>query len=145
MIGERLKLERERLGLTQVKMAEITAATKRTVITWEQGVTSPNAVQLSALGESGFDLLFILTGCQRSQPSKMTPLEVAEDRIGNDHYLWGARTASTEALSARETALLDNYRNIEDDEDKRAVERTALMAARAAMTREETQPQKKTA
>ena len=39
--------------------------------------------------------------------------------------------AST-VLNKREEALLDNYRHIADEEDKGAVERMALMAARAS-------------
>lgn len=67
MINERLKSERERLGLTQPVFAEIAGASKRTLIDWEKGVSSPTAVQLSTLASAGVDVLFVVTG-QRSQP-----------------------------------------------------------------------------
>lgn len=62
MIGLRLKEERERLGMTQPAFAIAAGAGKRTIIEWEKGATSPNAVQLSALGEVGADVLYIVTG-----------------------------------------------------------------------------------
>lgn len=62
MIGERLKEERDRLGLTQPQFAEAAGAAKRTLIEWEKGATAPNAVQLSALKEIGVDVLYVVTG-----------------------------------------------------------------------------------
>ncbi|MGZ8172861.1 MULTISPECIES: helix-turn-helix transcriptional regulator [Methylobacter] len=62
MIGNRLKSERERLDLTQPAFAEVAGAKKRTVIDWEKGVSSPTAVQLSALSAIGIDVQFVLTG-----------------------------------------------------------------------------------
>ncbi|MEW5770333.1 MAG: helix-turn-helix domain-containing protein [Pseudomonadota bacterium] len=61
-IGERLKDERERLGLSQPAFAAVAGAAKRTLIDWEKGATSPNAVQLAALSAIGVDVLYILTG-----------------------------------------------------------------------------------
>lgn len=62
MIGIRLKEERERLGLTQPVFAEIAGAKKRTLIDWEQGVSSPTSVQLAALSSAGVDAAYIITG-----------------------------------------------------------------------------------
>lgn len=62
MIGERLKQERERLGMTQPAFAEAAGAAKRTLIEWEKGTTSPNSVQLSALSSVGVDVYYVLTG-----------------------------------------------------------------------------------
>ncbi len=67
MIGNRLREERERLGLTQPVFAELAGAKKRTLIDWEKDVSSPTAVQLAQLSAAGADVLYILTG-QRSQP-----------------------------------------------------------------------------
>ena len=67
MIGNRLREERERLGLTQPVFAELAGAKKRTLIDWEKDVSSPTAVQLGQLAAAGADVLYILTG-QRSQP-----------------------------------------------------------------------------
>jgi transcriptional regulator with XRE-family HTH domain len=111
MIGDRIKEERERLGLTQPVFAEAAGAAKRTLIEWEKGSTSPNAVQLSALAAIGVDVQYILTG--------MRSYQVAEESPG---YA---------VLDKREAALIENYRHIADEEDKRCVERTALLAAKA--------------
>jgi len=65
-LGQRLKEERERLGLTIVAFADVAGAKKNTVIDWQKDVSSPPAVKLSALAEVGVDVLYVLTG-QRSQ------------------------------------------------------------------------------
>lgn len=107
MIGERLRQERERLSLTQPTFAEAAGAKKRTLIDWEKGVSSPTAVQLSALAAIGVDVLYVLIG-QRSQ----------------------AATPQAE-LPPRERALLENYQNTDAD-GQRHIESTALFAAKSA-------------
>ncbi len=82
-VGVRLKEERERLGFNQPVFAAIAGATKQTVNSWEAGRSSPKADQLEALGEQGVDVYYVLTG----------------QRVG---------LATT--LSAREFALVENYR-----------------------------------
>lgn len=62
MIGDRLREERERLGLNQPDFAAAAGAAKRTLIEWEKGSTSPTAVQLSALSKVGVDVLYVVTG-----------------------------------------------------------------------------------
>jgi transcriptional regulator with XRE-family HTH domain len=103
MIGERLKEERKRLGLNQDAFAGLAGVSRRAYAEWEAGNTSPTAAQLAALSEEGVDVLYIVTG-QRS-------------------------VAAVPVTNRREFALLDNYRACEE-EDKRAIERVALSAAR---------------
>lgn len=62
MICDRLKEERERLGMTQPVFAAAAGAAKRTLIEWEKGATSPSAVQLLALQGIGVDVVYVLTG-----------------------------------------------------------------------------------
>lgn len=101
MLGERLKEERERLGLTQPDFADVASAKKRTLIDWEKGVSSPTAVQLSALSSIGVDVLYVLTGQRMNhQP----------------------------ALNPKEAALLDNYRH-SDPVGQRIIEASASAAA----------------
>jgi len=52
-------------------------------------------------------------------------------------------TATYTALNSREAALLDNYRHIADEGDRSAVERTALMAARASHGEQESRTKRK--
>lgn len=54
------------MGLTQEAFAESAGAKRRTLQDWEKGISSPTAVQLSALGSVGVDVQFVLTG-QRQQ------------------------------------------------------------------------------
>lgn len=106
-IFERLKRERERLALTQPRLAELAGVGKTTVINWEKGASAPDAIQLAAIAAAGADVLYILTG-QRSQ----------------------AATPQAE-LPPRERALLENYQNTDAD-GQRHIESTALFAAKSA-------------
>ncbi|MHC3433679.1 helix-turn-helix domain-containing protein [Delftia lacustris] len=106
VIGERLKTERERLGLAQPAFAEIAGAAKRTLIDWEKGVSSPTAVQLAALAGAGVDVLFVLTG-ERSKA-----------------------IAPSAALPPRQRALLDNYEH-SDEAGKKVIEGAAVLAAQS--------------
>lgn len=100
MIGERLREERERLGLTQPAFAAAAGAAKRTLIEWEKGATSPSAVQLAALSTIDVDVLYVLTG-QRAAGAPAAP-----------------------ALTREEEALLDNYRHCPPDA-QRAIKATS--------------------
>ncbi|MGL5026218.1 MAG: helix-turn-helix domain-containing protein [Shewanella oncorhynchi] len=66
LIANRLKDERQRLGLTQEGLAEIAGAKRRTLQDWERGLSSPTAVQLCAFSAIGVDVQYIITG-QRQQ------------------------------------------------------------------------------
>ena len=105
MLNERLKEERLRLGLIQPAFAEVVGAAKRTVIDWEKGVSSPNAMQLAALASVGVDVLYILTGQRQAQ------------------------TGVT--LTPRQAALLDNYEHT-SEEGKKIIEGAAFAAAQPA-------------
>lgn len=61
-IEERLKEERLRLGYTQPDFAALAGKTKKTMIDYEKGVTSPDAKFLAAIAAAGADVQYILTG-----------------------------------------------------------------------------------
>lgn len=61
-VGARLKEERQRLGLSQQRMAGVAGVSKNTAINWEKGDTSPTASALLALADAGADAVYILTG-----------------------------------------------------------------------------------
>lgn len=61
-IGERLKEERERLGLNQTDFAALAGASKNTQYNYEKGERSPDANYLAAAAERGVDVLYVLTG-----------------------------------------------------------------------------------
>lgn len=62
MLGERLKIERERLGMNQVDFAELAETTKNSQIKYEKGLISPKADYLLAVSQAGVDLMYVLTG-----------------------------------------------------------------------------------
>jgi transcriptional regulator with XRE-family HTH domain len=116
-ICDRLKEERERLGFDQEGFAALGGASRHSQIDWEKGKSFPNAKVLAAIAAAGADVQYILTGI-RSGAAPSAP-----------------------ALNPRESALLDNYRHIDDEEGKRYVERSAQMAAKA--DKDEAKPGKK--
>ncbi len=103
-IAERLKEERERLGLSQSRLGELAGAGKTTVINWEKGSSAPDAVQLSAIAGAGADALYILTG-QRN-------------------------AALAPALTRDEECLLDNYRHSPKDQQDLLKATSAAFAQR---------------
>ncbi|WP_086381999.1 helix-turn-helix domain-containing protein [Caballeronia sordidicola] len=61
-IGARLLSERERIGLTQSRVCEITGVSRKTQFTYETGARLPDASYLAAIDAAGLDLLYIVTG-----------------------------------------------------------------------------------
>lgn len=108
MIGLRIKEERERLALTQQGLADAIEIAKRTLIDWEKGRTSPNAVQLSALSALGIDVLYIVTGMRNASLPTVT---------------------TESSLTKRQSALLDNYENTDEAGKKKIIEATAAEVA----------------
>lgn len=77
LLGERLRAERDRLGLNQSDFAALGGASKRSQIDWEKGVLVPNAEFLALVARHGVDVLFVLTGARSKAPeSLMTSDEV---------------------------------------------------------------------
>lgn len=109
MIYENIKKERERLGLTQPAFALIAGAAKRTVIDWEKGVSSPTAVQISAMSAQGADALYIITGKRSMAVAEMSLLP-------ND-----------------ERGLLESYRRCSSAAKKSLIQTAALLATDQAM------------
>lgn len=61
-IHERLREERERLGLSQAAVASRLAVGKNTYLRYETGETSPTARHLAELDRMGMDVYFIVVG-----------------------------------------------------------------------------------
>lgn len=95
-IAERLKSERQRLGLSQERMGAIAGVTKQSQINYEKGVRQPDVEYLAAVGEGGADVLFIVTG-QSSQ---------ANSQLDDRERLTQAIEAVEEGLDAIERVLI---------------------------------------
>lgn len=104
-IAARLHEERERLAWSQTDMAAIAGGSRRAVVEWEKGATVPGADALAEMAQKGLDVLYVLT-------AQRTP-------------------TSVDALSAEETALVDNYKNA-DDEGRAAARRVLDALAQPA-------------
>ena len=61
-IGERLRGERARLGLSQVVFSDACGVNRSTLATWEKGEQSPTAAVLSLMAGLGVDVLYVVTG-----------------------------------------------------------------------------------
>jgi len=61
-IGERLREERERLGLSQAAMGEIAGIRKQTQLKYEKGDSCPDAAYLDSLSKFGLDVLYVVSG-----------------------------------------------------------------------------------
>lgn len=105
---QRLKMERERLGLSQSRLADLASVGKTTVINWEKGVSSPDATQLHAMTAAGIDVLYVVTG-ERSQDA-----------------------AEVDLLPADERVLIDAYRRCSPDARRHLIQSAALLSAGVA-------------
>lgn len=87
--GERLRDERVRLGLSQEDLALAGGVNRNTQGSYERGARNPDTAYLSAVASLGVDTVFVLTG---------------QKRITD--------------LSAVETQIIEQYRNIPEDDQK---------------------------
>lgn len=74
-IGDRIRLERQRLGMTQQAFTAIAGMTRKSAIRWESGETLPDLKALAALRKVGVDINYLATGEQSAAPAK-SDLEV---------------------------------------------------------------------
>lgn len=92
LIGENIKTERERLGLTQSQLAASLGITGKTQGLYERGQRSPSAEYLSAFAAIGGDVLFVITGerLQTDSPAAVpqgVDAEMLENISAlNEHY-----------------------------------------------------------
>lgn len=97
-IASRLRLERERLGLTQTQLSAELGVTRFTISNYESGERMPTADQLHFLSEKGVDVSFLITGVHSLSTSegqkrffktlnglreycRLSKMEVPEDEI----------------------------------------------------------------
>lgn len=105
--------------MNQPDFAALGGKTKKTLIDYEKGKTSPDAKFLNALAAAGIDVLYILTGTRRGAVT----YEFGQAQAG------AVRDGDKMLLNARERALIENYRAITNEKDRNAVERMAALAA----------------
>ena len=75
-VGERLREERERLGLTQTEFGVLLGVSRGTQKNYEQGASSLDLRYVAALEEHGVDAAFVLTGRRSTAlEERFTPAE----------------------------------------------------------------------
>ncbi|QIE87018.1 helix-turn-helix domain-containing protein [Pseudomonas nitroreducens] len=75
-IGERLKEERLRIGITQSVLAEHCGVSKNTQLNYEKNERSPDGAYLEIAALVGVDVLYVITG--RRLPADLDVLSSAE-------------------------------------------------------------------
>lgn len=103
--SQRLKKERERLGMSQDEAASLVGVSREMWGKYERGAADPAVSKVIDFGKSGADVAYILTGV-RSQSIEST-------------------------LTQREQGVLEHYRQT-NDEGQRHIEQAALFAAESA-------------
>ena len=98
-IGERLREERVRLGMSQTTFGEVGGVTKKTQMLYEGGERAPDAGYLAAAAESGVDVRYVITG-QRDAPAQEVP--TTEEKLLMQYF----RDASPAVRKAALAALL---------------------------------------
>ncbi|WP_122300423.1 helix-turn-helix transcriptional regulator [Pseudomonas syringae] len=78
--GERLREERERLGLSQQELADLCGVTMRSQRNYEKGERQPDTSYLEPFAQAGGDLLYIITG-QTLKPPPVKPVEIDLARL----------------------------------------------------------------
>lgn len=122
-IGERLREERERLGLNQTELGARGGVSRKTQFNYESGERLPDAAYLAKVMDAGVDVLYVVTGNR----SRVDPPQAAPPQPGGLVNVVSTGENPL-ALTADEAALLDNYRH-SSEAGKRAVEAAAAALA----------------
>ena len=78
-VGERLREERVRLGLSQDALAQLGGITRNTQGSYEKGERNPDSVYLTAVVKAGVDALYVLTA--RHTQRAVEGLSESEERL----------------------------------------------------------------
>ncbi|MFY4004711.1 helix-turn-helix domain-containing protein [Achromobacter denitrificans] len=102
---ERLREERERLGLNQTEFGLLGGVQKRSQINYESGERVPDATYLAAMAQGGVDVMYVLTGVRSFMPPQpITPehraLIADYDSCTSNDQAALRRTAAAMALGA---------------------------------------------
>lgn len=149
-LGDRIRLERKRLGLSQEAFGALGKVRKQAQIKYEKGARRPNSEYFEGIAAAGADVDFILTGHDRvfREVLEDVATAVSETAGCDDHSSDATRVLSrydelrTErrrgqaatAVDEREAKLLTSFRRI-PEEGKAAVEAACFAIERAILER----------
>lgn len=121
--GDRLREERERIGLSQGLLAQHGGVKKLTQGSYENGKSFPNVDYLARVAAFGIDVLYVVTG--EHKPVRQHVIAVVQH---DDEEVSGRPVIS---LDERAQAMVQNY-TATSDEGRRTIEKVALFAAESA-------------
>lgn len=70
-VGERIKEERLRLGLTQTGLVDQVGSTVQSLRSYESERSKPDAAYLQELSRVGMDVYYVLVGRKEDEPSRV--------------------------------------------------------------------------
>ncbi len=97
--GERLREERDRLGLNQTEFASLADSSKASQINYESGKRSPDSDYLAKIAVAGVDLLYLFTGLRSNHPA-LSAARAASGKLASI----GVDLNSPMMVAARETS-----------------------------------------
>lgn len=102
--GDRLRLERKRIGMSQEEFGRACGVVRKSQISYEAGTRSPNADYLLCAHRQGVDVTFLITGERRGQtgalPTTPPPAPVRDPAAPDD----GGRPAESKGEAFRAVA-----------------------------------------
>ena len=128
-IGERLREERQRLGLNQPDFGARGGIKKVAQIHYEQGERSPDAEYLAGVAAAGADVLYIVTGERRQQPGAFNPVLLKQIVESAEESLQAQRQRLAPAKKAELIALLYEHFAAIGPVEKATVERYLRLVA----------------
>lgn len=81
--SERLKDERQRLGLSQTAFAESLGVHRNTQIKYESGERHPDSIYLDAAGKAGVDVMYLYSGVRQEERETY---DIAQARLAEGVY-----------------------------------------------------------
>lgn len=97
-IGERLREERERLGLSQTAFAGLVGASKGTQFNYERNSAAPTAIALAVWATVGLDVLYVVMG-RREGDSPFAP-PTQEEQVLLGYWRNGTKEGRRAAMGA---------------------------------------------
>lgn len=108
LFGERLRAERERLGLGQQELAEKCGVTMRSQRNYEKDERQPDATYLAALTALGGDVLYVLTGTRSPMMTDRSYVAMSQHMAN----LGDSVTQGEAGLPPDEQLVLEAYRSL---------------------------------
>ncbi len=109
--GERLRIERERLGMSQEEMAAIFGVKRLAQSQYEKEVTAPTVRYLAEIAKNGVDLHFLIFGIKINKLPNTAEIREKEKQIFHLIEEFAARSPDKNLSADARYVLYDILRN----------------------------------